>query len=186
MRHYDAIVIGTSQGGLTALTTLLSKLPKPLKRPVFIVQHRHPDSDETLLYLLNKVTPLNVVEAEDKAAIEPGNIYVAPANYHLLIESPDKMSLSVDERINYSRPSIDVLFESAADVFQSGVVGIILTGANSDGSQGIEKIKKLGGLTMVQDPKTAESAEMPQAAIKTKAVDHVLTLEGIARVLAKL
>ena len=138
-----------------------------------------PQSDTFLSEYLNQVSAISVKEAEDKETLQPGTAYLAPAGYHLLIEPNRSFSLSVDEKVNYSRTAIDPLFESAADVFGAKLIGILLTGANHDGAQGLKIIKQRGGMTIVQNPKTAESPSMPKAALNATQVDHVLDLEQI-------
>lgn len=176
---YELIAIGTSLGGLSALKTLLRCLPREFPVALAIVQHRHRESDEALSFFLQKFTVLPVHEVEDKQRIQPGNIYLAPADYHLLVES-GYFSLSVDEPVSYARPSIDVLLESAADAYADRVIGVLLTGANQDGVRGLLTLKARGGIAIVQDPGTAESPVLPAAAIAAVAVDLVLPLSQIA------
>lgn len=189
---FHLIVIGTSWGGLRALELLLSNLPLGFSVPVAIVQHRHKDSDDTLVSFLRKHSVLPVAEAEDKMLIQPGHVYLAPANYHLLVEVEQDVeryycfSLSVEAPVLHARPSIDVLFESAARVYADQVIGVVLTGASHDGAQGLAKIKACGGVAIVQDPTTAESPTMPQAAIAATSIDHILSLADIPPCLAKL
>jgi two-component system, chemotaxis family, protein-glutamate methylesterase/glutaminase len=183
---YEAIVIGVSAGGMNALKVLLPSLPAKFNLPVILVQHIGASSDGFWIELLNGICPLNVKEADEKEKIEKGNVYIAPPNYHLLVESDRTFSLSADKRVNYARPSIDVLFESAARVYESKLVGILLTGANHDGALGMKKIKECGGFTIVQDPATAESPYMPSSALKITAVDHCLPLEKISELLFQI
>jgi two-component system chemotaxis response regulator CheB len=183
--NYDLIVAGASLGGFDALATLLGALPENYPLPLAVVQHRSIDSDELLSILLGRACRLPVAEVEDKQPILPGMIYIAPANYHLLVEK-DHFALSVDERVQFARPSIDVLFESAADAYRDKVVAILLSGSNEDGAHGIARIKARGGLTIVQDPVSAESPRMPEAAIAGSEVDHVLTLAEIAQFLTNI
>jgi two-component system chemotaxis response regulator CheB len=176
---YDLVVVGSSWGGLQALGRLLADLPHDFEPAVVIAQHRHPDSHPgTLQHLLQQQTERPVLEAEDKLAIEPRHVYVAPPDYHLLVER-GSFALSVDDRVRHARPSIDVLFESAAYAYGDRVVGIILTGANDDGAQGLARIKELGGVAVVQDPVAAAKREMPDAAIASTAADAILPLEEI-------
>ncbi|MEH2084548.1 MAG: chemotaxis protein CheB [Nostoc sp.] len=182
---FKIVVIGTSLGGLSALKIVLSNLPADFPVPIAIVQHRHKESSNTLQDLLQESTLLKIHEVEDKEEILPGHIYIAPADYHLLVE-PGHFALSTDEPVSYARPSIDVLFESAADVYTEEVIGVILTGANQDGKQGLKKIKARGGITIVQEPATAESDIMPEAAISAIEVDWILTLLNIASQMVKL
>ncbi|MBW4555315.1 MAG: chemotaxis protein CheB [Trichormus sp. ATA11-4-KO1] len=182
---FKIVLIGTSLGGLSALKIILGNLPADFLVPIVIVQHRHKNSDNTLEALLQEQTFLPIKEVEDKDKILPGNVYLAPADYHLLIE-PGYFALSTDEPVSYARPSIDVLFESAADIYAEQVIGVILTGANHDGTQGLKKIKARGGITIVQEPATAESSIMPQAAISAVTVDWILSLAEIANLLKVL
>ncbi len=176
---YEVIVIGVSAGGLNALTSILAALPKDFPLSVVIVQHLHHDSDDFFPRYLDELCNIHVKEAASRENIKPGVVYIAPSGYHLLIERDRVFSLSVDPPVNFSIPSIDVLFESAAWAYKDKLVGVILTGANSDGSQGLKMLKEYGGLTIVQDPETAESPEMPRAAIKVVDVDHMIPLDEI-------
>jgi len=176
--------MGASTGGLKALQILLSSLPAEFPLPIVIVQHRGADS-ESLSGFLRSSSLLPVREPEDKEQIEAGNVYLAPRDYHLLIEN-GSFALSTESPVAYARPSIDVLFESAADEYEEQVVGIILTGANRDGARGLMKIKAHGGLTIVENPATAKCREMPGAAIALTAVDWILPLEEIGPRLKKV
>jgi two-component system, chemotaxis family, protein-glutamate methylesterase/glutaminase len=183
---YDLVVIGASWGGLQALGQVLSDLPDDFELPIVIAQHRHPGSQEgTLAQLLQRGTDRPVLEVEDKLTIKPRHVYVAPPDYHLLVEQ-GSFALSVEDRVRYARPSIDVLFESAADTFGEGVIGIILTGANDDGARGLARIKELGGVALIQDPAAAVRRAMPDAAIATTAPDAILPLEEIGAFVADL
>lgn len=182
---YQAIVIGTSVGGLNALQKILGPLPANFSLPILIVQHRLPAPDDFLTFSLNESCPLTVKEADEKEPIKPGFVYIAPANYHLLVEQNKTLSLSIDSKVCYSRPSIDVLFETAAEAYLSGLIGIILTGANDDGTIGLKKIKEKGGLTIAQDPATAESGVMPLSAIRENVIDQILPLAEIASFLSQ-
>ena len=175
----DIVVVGTSYGGLQALSVLLAGLPADFDAAVVIVQHRSRDSDETLSRLLQDRARLPVVEVDDKDAIEPRRVFIAPPDYHLLVEGAS-FALSTEAPVAFSRPSIDVLFESAADALGDRVIGVLLTGANADGAAGLVRIKKCGGYAIVQDPETAVGRTMPEAGIATAHVDAVLPLEGIA------
>lgn len=179
MRRADIVVVGTSLGGLAALEILLSGLPAEFPLPVAIVQHRGMDSDETLMLLLQVHCALPVSEPDDKDPIEPGRIYLAPPGYHLLVDR-GSFALSMDAKVCYARPSIDVLFESAAEAYKERVIGVVLTGASRDGSEGLARIKERGGLAVVQDPKGAEAPTMPEAAIAKVKVDRILPLPEIA------
>ncbi|MBV1873481.1 MAG: chemotaxis protein CheB [Gammaproteobacteria bacterium] len=180
------VIIGTSWGGLDALDRLLSKLPVNFLMPILIVQHRHRLSDNHLNIFLDKRCALHVKEAQDKEKIIPATVYIAPANYHLLVERDFSLSLSAEAPINYSRPSIDLLFETAAEAFHEKTIGIVLTGANSDGAQGMKLIKEYGGFTMVQLPETAEAPAMPKAVIELVDVDFIATIDDIAQSLIEL
>lgn len=182
---YELIAIGTSLGGLSALKTLLEFFPEAFPAAVAIVQHRHRESDQALSSFLQKFTVLPVHEVEDKERIQPGHIYFAPADYHLLVEF-GYFSLSVDAPVSYARPSIDVLLESAADVYGDRAIGVLLTGANRDGVRGLSRLKAQGGVAIVQDPDTAESPILPRAAIAAVSVDRVLSLTQIAPYLVHL
>lgn len=184
--RYEAIVIGVSSGGMNALKLMFSLLPKDFNTPVIIVQHIGAHSDSQWIKLLNDKSNLPLKEADEKEKIENGKVYIAPPNYHLLIEKDRTFSLTIDERVNYSRPSIDVLFESAAEAYKNKLIGVILTGANNDGSNGIKRVKECGGLAIIQNPETAESAFMPKSAIAAIKPDFVLSLEGIAELLITL
>ncbi len=183
---YDAIVIGASAGGITALQKILAPLPANFALPILVAQHRLPVPDNFLIFALNQSCALTVKEADEKEYIEPGYVYLAPANYHLLVERDRTLSLSVDAKVCYSRPSIDVLFETAADTYLSRLIGVILTGANHDGTAGLKKIKKNGGLTLTQDPATAEAEMMPRSAIQANVVDQILPLDDISTFLTQL
>lgn len=176
----ECIVIGSSAGGFEALSQVLKDLPKQFDIPILITQHRASGDDTFLGQYLQRLSGIVCAEAQDKERIEPRRIYLAPADYHLLVEQDKTLALSADDRVNYSRPSIDVLFESAAETYGEKLLGIILTGANSDGSVGIKAIKEQGGQTFAQDPKSAHVGVMPQAAIDTGCVDEVLDLDQIA------
>jgi two-component system chemotaxis response regulator CheB len=143
-----------------------------------VVLHRQPGPEDRLSALLERASALPVIEAEDKMPIQPGHIYLAPADYHLLVES-GHLALSREEPVHYARPSVDVLFESAADAYAGRVVGVILTGASDDGAHGLARVKARGGLAIVQDPQSAEARAMPEAAIAAAAVDKILSLEEI-------
>jgi two-component system chemotaxis response regulator CheB len=184
--RYEAIVIGVSSGGMNAMKVIFSLLPKDFNTPVIIVQHIGAHSDSLWVKLLNDKSNLPIKEADEKEKIENGKVYFAPPNYHLLIEKDRTLSLTVDERVNYSRPSIDVLFESAAEAYTDKLIGVILTGSNNDGTNGIKRVKECGGLAIVQNPETAESAYMPKSAIAAIKPDYILSLEGITELLITL
>ncbi|MEO6259279.1 MAG: chemotaxis protein CheB [Thermoanaerobaculia bacterium] len=177
---FDLIVIGCSLGGMHALQVIFSGLPESFCVPIVVAQHRHKASNEGLPAYFRRRTELKVVDADDKQWIKPGHVYLAPADYHLLVDKGGELNLSVDEAVRFSRPSIDVLFESAADAFGSRVLGLILTGSNADGALGAVRIKSRKGTVVVQDPATAEAPAMPQAAIDAVQVDRILPLDQIA------
>lgn len=183
---YGAIVIGVSSGGMNAMKIMFSLLPKNFKTPIIIVQHIGARSDGHFIHLLNKQSNVSIKEADEKEKIENGNVYIAPPNYHLMIERDATFSLTIEERVNYARPAIDVLFETAALAYKDKLIGVILTGSSSDGSLGLKKIKEYGGLTIAQDPKTAESGYMPAAAIAAVQMDFILSLEEIIKLLIKI
>jgi two-component system chemotaxis response regulator CheB len=174
------VVIGGSAGSLNVLIQILPKLNPDLPVAIVIVLHRKGASDSTLPIFLASRTTLRVKEAEEKEDIEAGSIYVAPADYHLLLEQDGTFSLDYSEKVNFSRPSIDITFESAADVYGSQLTGILLSGANADGARGLNAIKNSCGVIVVQDPASAEVAYMPQQAINMCSVDYVLDIPQLA------
>jgi two-component system chemotaxis response regulator CheB len=176
---YEIVVIGTSWGGLSALSTVVAGLPGTFALPIVVVQHRSPDAPGFLAELLQTRTKLSVVEVDDKRPITAGHVYVAPPNYHLLLER-GFFSLTTDAPVRYSRPSIDVTFVSAADVFGRRTVGVVLTGANEDGALGLKRITDRGGYAIVQDPESAEGPMMPRAALRAVPTARVVPLERIA------
>jgi two-component system chemotaxis response regulator CheB len=182
---YDVAVVGTSWGGLAALRTLVAGLPDSFQMAVVLVQHRHKDSDHLLRVLLQERSALEVCEVEDKMPLEHGRIYVAPPDYHTLVEL-GHFSLSTEAPVRYSRPSIDVTFGSAADSYAHRTVGIVLTGANTDGADGLRRISDRGGMALVQDPATAESPTMPAAAAKAVTRARVMPLPALVAYLADL
>ena len=177
--EYSTVVIGASAGALHALKTILPSLAADFVSAVILVVHRHPDSNRYMEEFLNSQCKLDVKQAEEKETIQGGIVYIAPPNYHLMIEDDHTFSLSVENAVNYARPSIDVLFESAADVYGSNLIGVILTGNNNDGSHGLKQIKSNNGLTIVQTPESAEADGMPWSAIKATTPEYVLHLEAI-------
>lgn len=187
-RSIRLIVMGASWGGLQVISSILRQLPADFSFPILIAQHRfrHRRGEAYLAQALGSECKLNVVEPDDKERMRGGCVYVAPRDYHLLVESEGILSLSSDEPVHFSRPAIDPLFESAADVYRKELLGIILTGANSDGAQGLHAVKAHGGMAVVQDPTHAEARAMPEAAIRNAAVDAVLELDQIAALLKRL
>jgi two-component system, chemotaxis family, protein-glutamate methylesterase/glutaminase len=186
-RRVDAIVVGTSAGGVEALSGLLPTLPQDFAAPLLIVLHLPRDRPSLLVEVYTARCRLPVREAADKEPIQPGCIYFAPPDYHLLVDRDahgPSLALSKDPPVHFSRPAIDVLFESAADVYGARLGGVILTGANTDGAAGLVAVKAAGGVTLVQDPTTAKSPAMPRAALAMAGpVDFVLSLEQMPAVL---
>lgn len=182
----EAIVMGASAGAVEALSEILPKLPEHFSVPVMLVVHLPADKHSVLPQLLDNKCRLKVSEADDKELIDAKHVYVAPPDYHLLIESDRRMSLSSEEPVRYSRPSIDVLFETAADVYGAALVGVVLTGANDDGARGLEAIVNAGGIAIVQDPKGASASAMPAAALRLCPQAMVLELGQIADRLIQL
>lgn len=185
-RPVDAVVIGASAGGLAALSALVTGLPRTCRLPLLMVQHVPATGPTQLVEIFQRKTDLAVKEAGDKEPICGGTLYFAAPGYHLLVEADMSLSLSQDDAMHFSRPSIDVLFESAADAWGERVAGILLTGANEDGAAGLEAIKQAGGLTIVQDPGEAEVPTMPLAALQRFAPDYILPLRDIHRLLREL
>jgi two-component system chemotaxis response regulator CheB len=182
---FELVVVGASWGGLQALRWLLEGLPDDFPTPLVVAQHRSSDSSDVMVRVLQSHSPLAITEASDKDAIEPGHVYIAPPNYHLLVE-PGSLALSTEGFVHHSRPSIDVAFESAADAYADRLVGVILTGANTDGSAGLKRIRDEGGVTVVQDPATAARPEMPSAAMAAVKGAKVLPLRKIAPFLVEI
>ena len=182
---YELVVIGASLGGFRALNIVFKELPDDFPLPVAVVVHRHEESDYTLIELLQKNCRLRIKEAEDKEPVKSSVIYIAPAGYHLLIEK-GHFALSIDSPVSQARPSVDVLFDSAADIYGSRVIGIILTGTGEDGAGGLNEIKKHGGTIIIQDPETAEGAAMPEAAIHATGCEKIIPLMEIGGELIKL
>lgn len=185
-RQFKAVVIGVSTGGVSALKLLLGALPADYPLPLLVVAHITPDADDGLAVLLNTLCAIRVKEADELEAIRPGSVYLAPANYHLLLERGGTLTLSIDPPVNFARPSVDVLFESAAEAYGPALIGIVLTGAGSDGSAGLLKIHRQGGLTIVQDPADAEMDAMPKSALQLLKADHVVRLREIPGLLLRL
>ncbi len=185
-QHYGAVVVGVSMGGVEALQVLLAGLPESFPLPILVVHHISPEAGSGLAELFNAHCRLRVKEADEGELALPGTVYLAPANYHLLIERDCRLALSADPPVNFSRPSVDVLFESAAVVFGSALIGIVLTGAGSDGSQGLKRVKDKGGLAIIQDPADAQTENMPRNALAAVKADHVLPLKQIAPLLCRL
>lgn len=176
----SSIVIGASYGGMEAIRNILTKFPESFTIPIIIVLHIGNNTITSFLSHLNSNTSFLVKEAEEKEIIAPKTVYFAPPNYHLLVENNFSFSLSTDKKINFSRPSIDVLFETAAWTFKDKLTGILLTGSNNDGAIGIKIIKDYGGKTIVENPETAFAKTMPGNAIEMSKPDYILDLDNIA------
>lgn len=181
-----AVVIGASAGALEALTRILPSLPAGYPLPIMVVVHVPPDKRSVLAELFRAKCQLDVVEVEDKEPIRPGIVYFAPPDYHLLVEADRTLSLSNEEPVLFSRPSIDVLFESAAEVWGSDLIGIILTGANHDGAQGLKAVSAAGGSAIVQDPAEAFAAAMPEGALANSPDATIMTLDAITAYLRRI
>lgn len=186
MAKFQAVAIGVSSGGMQALKILLGQLPADFPLPLLVVQHISPDAGDGLAKLLDELCDIRVKEADEQDRICPGTVYLAPANYHLLVEPGGTLELSADPPVSYARPSIDVLFESAAAAYGSALIGVVLTGANFDGSQGLKTLKQQGGVAIVQDPADAAARQMPLSALAATEVDYVAPLDGIATLLKQL
>jgi two-component system chemotaxis response regulator CheB len=182
---FELVVVGASSGGLKALQVLLSELSKRFQLPMVIVQHRGKDSDSGLCEYLARDCELPIREPDDKEPILGGHVYLAPHDYHLMIEK-GSFALSTDPPVAFARPSIDLMFESAAEEYGERIIGVILTGANSDGARGLARIKAHGGLTLVEDPAEATFPDMPLAAIQASKVDWIVPLKQIVPVLEQL
>lgn len=182
----QAVVIGGSSGSIEVLLKVLPALAPQVPLVIILVLHRKNTSDSTLLDILALKSALPLREVEDKDPVEPGHIYLAPADYHLLVEQDRLFSLDDSEKVNYSRPALDVTFESTAEVYGPSLVGILLSGANADGTRGLEAIKKAGGVTVAQQPESAQAGYMPQHAILHTVVDHVLDVPELIRFLNAL
>jgi two-component system, chemotaxis family, protein-glutamate methylesterase/glutaminase len=180
---YEVIAVGASWGGLQAVGQLLEGIPREVEQPIVVAQHRSPESSRGVLEsLLQHHIARPVGEPHDKEPIERCRVYIAPADYHLLVED-GHFALSVDARVQFARPSIDVLFESIAERYRERAIGIVLTGANEDGAAGLAAIKRNGGVSIVQDPETATRRSMPDAAIAASVADAILPLDEIGHFL---
>jgi two-component system chemotaxis response regulator CheB len=182
--RFDVVLIGASAGGVEAVGMLLGALPQTFGAAVAIVIHVPPGNDDLLARALAPRCALPLREASDKQSVEPGTVYVAPAGYHLLVEPSATFALSLDEPVNFARPSIDVLFESAGYAYRDRVLAIVLTGANADGAEGLRIVREFGGTAWVQDPAGASASAMPSAAIERAGADRIMTLDDMARALA--
>lgn len=186
MNRYDAIVMGCSAGGLNALQRVLPGLDPRLRVPVVVCCHTGSPDVSLLVDLLGRSSSLPVAEARERAPADPGVVHVAPSGYHLLVEENFHFSLSVDAKVSFARPSIDVLFETAADAWRGRLVGVLMTGANADGAHGLAAIRRAGGHAVVQDPDDAESKAMPLAGLRIAGADTCLPIEAIAATLNEL
>jgi two-component system chemotaxis response regulator CheB len=184
--RYIAVAVGASAGGLEALSEILGGLSADFPLPILVAQHMHPFDDGQFAEHLGDVIKLAVCVPCDKETLRPGHVYIAPANYHMLCERDGTVVLSTDEKINYSRPSIDMLFESAAYAWGPGLIAIILSGANRDGTEGVRTVKALGGTAVAQSPESVEYPVMPRSAIRDAGVDIVLPSSEIAALLRRL
>ena len=182
---YEIVVVGTSWGGLDAIRSLLDSLPAEYEMPMIIVQHRYRDSDASLARILQEHTRLRVCEVEDKQPVDAGAVYLAPANYHTLVEE-GHFSLSTEAPVRYSRPSIDVTMMSAASAYRHRTVGVVLTGSNDDGSAGLRRIADVGGIAVVQDPATAHAIQMPAAAVRAVSSARVFPIARMGAFLGAL
>lgn len=185
-RAYDAVVAGCSAGGMEALLQVLEPIPRTFPIPVLVVQHLHVNDEGRFAEHLDSRANLQVLEARDKTCLEPGHVYIAPADYHMLVEREMTVALSVDPKVNWARPSIDVLFESAARVWGRRLIGVILSGANEDGTLGMKRIRDLGGFCIAQDPETAQRPVMPLTPIERGYIDIVLEPGAISQRLLSL
>ena len=186
LRRVDAIVIGASAGGVEALLTIFADLRPGFSLPIVVVLHLPDERRSQLAEVFGRRVQLPVKEVDDKELIAPGTLYFAAPGYHVSVERDYSFSLSREERVHYSRPSIDYLFESAADAYQQRLAAILLTGANQDGAQGLATVKQSGGLTIIQNPEEALVSTMPQAALDRSLPDYILPLRGIGRLLVEL
>lgn len=182
----NAVVIGVSTGGVEALRTIVGSLPVDFAVPVLVVAHVAPDAGNGLARLLNDTCIIRVKEADELETPLAGVVYLAPANYHLQVETDGGLSLSIDPPVNFARPSVDVLFETAAGAFGPGLIGVTLTGAGSDGARGLAAIRDHGGITIIQDPEDAECRSMPSQALLLVTPDYLMPLDGIAPLLIEL
>jgi two-component system chemotaxis response regulator CheB len=185
-RKFEAIVIGASAGGIKALLFLLSRLPMFFSIPIVVVVHMPESRESRLVEVFQHHMMIKVTQAEDKDYLRPGHVYFAGPGYHLSIECDRSFSVSCEEPVHFSRPSIDLLMSSAADVYGASLVGILLTGANQDGAEGMARINAVGGLTVIQNPAEAEMAAMPESALKLFTPDFVFTLSDIQSLIFKL
>lgn len=180
MKNFDALIVGGSAGSLDVLLKVLPLLDPGINIPVVIVLHRKPGSDSMLTSLLSSKTNIRVKEVEEKEVVSSGTIYLAPSDYHLLIEKDHTFSLDFSEKVNYSRPSIDVTFQSAAEVYKEKLVCLLLSGSNSDGVEGLKSVKKYGGIASIQNPESAAVSYMPAQAEMNVKIDRILQIDEMA------
>jgi len=185
-RQMQAVVMGVSTGGVEALRIILGALPPDFAAPVLVVTHVAPESGNGLATLLDDLCAIKVKEADELETPVAGCVYLAPPNYHLLVELNRQLTLSVDPPINFARPSVDVLFETAAEAYGPGLVGVVLTGAGSDGARGLARVRERGGITVIQSPDQAECDSMPRHALLLVQPDHLVHLADVASLLVKL
>lgn len=176
---FEAVVIGASAGGIRALGLVLEALPADFGLPILVVQHIHPNSDSYLVTILGNRCQLQVKQGDEKEPIVANTVYLAPPGYHMLVEDDRTISLSLDAPVKFARPSVDVLFDSAVDVYRERLIGIVLTGANNDGAEGCARIKQADGYVIAEDPASAETPMMPRSAIEATTVDKVLPVTDI-------
>lgn len=186
MNMRQAIAIGCSAGGVDALKAIAGGLDRRLRQAILVCCHSSSDTVDLLCEVLGRVCALPVIEAVERHPAQPGTVHLAPSGYHLLVESDRHFALSIDPRVNYARPSIDVMFCSAAEVWHETLIGIVLTGGNADGASGLKRIRELGGLAIVQSPSSAEMSAMPQAALDMAGADYCMELSEIAPLLNRL
>ncbi|WP_210638949.1 MULTISPECIES: chemotaxis protein CheB [unclassified Pseudomonas] len=182
----QAIAVGASAGGVEALLKVFGQLRKGFSVPILVVLHLPDERQSQLAQVFGYRLAVPVEEAQDKQDVVPGTLYVAAPGYHLSVEADRSLSLSLEDPVHHSRPSIDVLFESAADVYGPNLLAVVLTGANNDGAKGLARVRELGGITVVQDPREAQVSTMPEAALALHEPDHILTLQDIGQLLAGL
>ncbi len=186
MNDLAAVVIGASQGGLRALEKILTPLPKDFPLPILVARHQSPHPSDHAIQVLQRASRLEIQAAGDNTPIQTGIVYLAPPDRHLLVGQDGRLQLSAGEKVHFSRPSVDPLFSSAADYFGSHLLAVVLTGANSDGVQGVRDVKSRGGRVLVQDPDSAEAVAMPEAAMAAVEVDYVVWLDQIGPFLWQL
>ncbi|ASK36429.1 chemotaxis protein CheB [Alcanivorax sp. N3-2A] len=180
----EAVVMGASWGGLNAYSRILTSLPAHFPAAVLLVQHQNASADNRLAWLLRRYCRLPVISPRDKEPIRAGHVYVAPPGYHMLVDRDRTVALSMSRPVHFSRPSIDELFFSAGHIYGGNVIGVVLTGANEDGAEGLDYIRRRGGMTLAQSPASSEAPAMPEAAIAKGAVRETLDLERIGPYLA--